>query len=117
MQDLDLMIFLIVFQEMLGPLLWILVLLAVAGITAFVTLVIKDKGISAQRLVLAQVAGLIGGAVALVLMAEASSSGFTDAGGPVDWFLIALVFGAGLIGTTILIYAITGWSARCRQHA
>ena len=33
---------------------------------------------------------------------------FTDAGGPADWFLIALVFGVGLAGTTILIYALAG---------
>ena len=42
-------------------------------------------------------------------MAKVSSSGFTDAGGPADWFLIALVFGAGLVGTVILVYSVMGW--------
>ena len=47
--------------------------------------------------------------LALVLMAKVSSSGFTDAGGPADWFLIALVFGLGLVGTAILVYTAIGW--------
>jgi hypothetical protein len=38
-----------------------------------------------------------------------SSSGFTDAGGPADWFLIALVYGVGAVATTILAYAVMGW--------
>ncbi len=38
----------------------------------------------------AQAIGLLGGALALVVMAKVLSSGFTDAGGPADWFLIAL---------------------------
>ena len=42
-------------------------------------------------------------------MAKVSSSGFTDAGGPADWFLIALVFGLGLVGATILVYTVAGW--------
>ena len=58
------------------------------------------------------VLGLLAGCLALVLMAKVSSSGFTDAGGPADWFLIALVFGLGLAGTTILIYTLLGWRSR-----
>ena len=54
--------------------------------------------------------GLLGGAVALVIMAKVSSSGFTDAGGPADWFLIALVYGVGAVGTTVLAYAVMGWT-------
>lgn len=111
MKAFDPIMFLAVFQEMLGPLLWVLVLLAVFGVGAFVALVVKERGIVSRRLVRAELVGLVGGALSLVLMAKVSSSGFTDAGGPVDWFLIALVFGVGLAGTTILVYALAGWSA------
>jgi hypothetical protein len=111
MKDLDPWILIAVFQEMLGPLLWVLLLLAVGGVAAFVGIVLKEKGIVSRRLVRAELAGLVGGALSLVLMARVSSSGFTDAGGPADWFLIALVFGVGLAGTTILIYAVAGWIA------
>lgn len=109
MKDLDPLVFLAVFQEMLGPLLWLLVLLAVGGTLAFVLLLVREKGIVARRLVRAELAGLFGGVLALILMAKVSSSGFTDAGGPADWFLIALVFGLGLIGTSIIVYAFMGW--------
>ncbi|PTD97008.1 DUF5368 domain-containing protein [Pseudothauera lacus] len=111
MKELDPWIFLAVFQEMLGPLLWVLILAAVLGIAAFVAVLLKERKIVSRRLVRAELVGLVGGALALVLMAKVSSSGFTDAGGPADWFLIALVFGVGLAVTTILIYAVAGWKA------
>ncbi|MDP2881042.1 MAG: DUF5368 domain-containing protein [Azonexus sp.] len=109
MKEFDPLIFLVVFQEMLGPLLWLLILLAVGGTLAFLRLLIKEKGIVARRLVRAELAGLGGGVLALILMAKVSSSGFTDAGGPADWFLIALVFGMGLIGSAIVVYSFLGW--------
>ena len=109
MKELDPLVFLAVFQEMLGPLLWVLILLIVLGTLAFVGLLLKEKTINSRRLVRAELAGLVGGALALVLMAKVSSSGFTDAGGPADWFLIALVFDLGLAGTAILVYTFMGW--------
>ncbi|WP_374326554.1 DUF5368 domain-containing protein [Azonexus sp.] len=109
MKELDPLVFLAVFQEMLGPLLWLMLLVIIAGTAAFVALLAKEKGINSKRLVRAELSGLLGGVLALVLMAKVSSSGFTDAGGPADWFLIALVFGLGLIGTAILVYTVIGW--------
>jgi len=112
MKELDLLTLVAVFQEMLGVWLWILVVIAIAGIAAFVALLTREGGLNARRLVQAELAGLLGGVLALVIMAKVSSSGFTDAGGPADWFLIALVFGAGLIGTVILVYAALGFGCR-----
>ena len=109
MKELDPLVFLAVFQEMLGPLLWLMIVVIVAGTAAFLALLLREKTINSRRLVRAELAGLVGGALALVLMAKVSSSGFTDAGGPADWFLIALVFGLGLIGTAILVYTVLGW--------
>jgi len=109
MKELDLMVFLAVFQEMLGPMLWVMLLAAVLGVVAFVALLLREGGIVSRRLVRAELLGLLGGVVALVIMAKVSSSGFTDAGGPADWFLIALVYGVGLVATTILTYALMGW--------
>lgn len=109
MKELDPMILLAVFHEMLGALLWVLLATAIGGMVAFVALIVRERRIVSRRLVRAELAGLVGGALSLVLMAKVSSSGFTDAGGPADWFLIALVFGVGLAGTTILGYAVAGW--------
>jgi hypothetical protein len=110
MKELDPLVFLAVFQEMLGPMLWVLALASGAATVAFVMLLVREKGIVSSRLVKAEIAGIFGGGLALALMVKVSSSGFTDAGGPADWFLIGLVYGAGLIGTIILVYAIAGWA-------
>ncbi|HRP97083.1 MAG TPA: DUF5368 domain-containing protein [Rhodocyclaceae bacterium] len=117
MKELDPMILLAVFQEMLGALLWVLLATAVGGIVAFIALIVRERRIVSRRLVRAELAGLVGGALSLVLMAKVSSSGFTDAGGPADWFLIALVFGAGLVGTTIIGYAAAGWLVQLARGA
>lgn len=109
MKELDPMVFLAVFQEMLGPLLWLMLLVIIVGTAAFAALLVKEKGIQSRRLVRSELIGILGGGLALVLMAKVSSSGFTDAGGPADWFLIALVFGLGLAGTAILVYTVLGW--------
>ena len=117
MKELDPLILLAVFHEMLGFLLWLMFAVVVIGLVAFVALLLREKGLMSRRLVQAELLGLVGGVLALVLMAQVSSSGFTDAGGPADWFLIAVVFGAGLIGTTILAYTAIGWSVVLRSAA
>lgn len=117
MKDLDPVILLAVFQEMLGPLLWLLLAVTALGLLAFAALLILERGLVSRRLVQSQALGLIGGGLALVLMAKVSSSGFTDAGGPIDWILIALVFGLGLISATILVYTAAGWWTVGRRPA
>lgn len=109
MKDLDPLVLYYVFVEMMGPvLLWSLVLTAVLGLATFFRVLLRERGISSQRLVRSEIIGLFGGCGALVLMAHITVSGFTDAGGPVDWLLVGLIWGFGLIGTTILSYAILG---------
>ncbi len=120
MKELDLLTFWYVFQEMLGaPLLWLLIVLIVGGTTAFVLLLVRERTIVARRLVGSQAVGLLGGVLALVLMAKVSASGFSDAGGPVDWLLIVLVFALGAVGTAVLVYTAAGYAAwkcpRCQK--
>lgn len=115
MKELDPWIMLAIMREMLGPLLWLLLGVAVIGLAAFLALLLRERRLDARRVVLSQLIGLAGGALALVLMARVSSSGFTDAGGPIDWILIALVFSAGLVGTAILAYTAMGFCPRCRK--
>ena len=116
MKELDPLVFWDVFQELLGaPLLWLMLVVILAGTAAFFALLLKERKIDSRRLVRAEFVGVAGGCLALVLMAKVSSSGFTDAGGPADWFLIALVFGLGLAGTTILMYTLFGWRSRLQR--
>lgn len=116
MQSMDPMMFLAVFQEMLGPLLWVILFVVITGTVAFVALLVKEKHIVSKRLLISEIVGVIGGVLALVLMVKVSSSGFTDAAGPIDWLVIASVFGLGLVGSTILSYTLGGWYSQ-RTHA
>ncbi len=110
MKELDFLSIISVFQEMLGPLLWILLAIIIFGTSAFIALLLFERKVESNRMVRSQAGGILGGILALIIMAKVSSSGFTDAGGPADWFLIALVFGLGFIGATIILYTIAGWS-------
>ena len=112
MKELDPLVFVAVFQEMLGVWLWVIVLSVAVGMVALVLLLARERKVVSRRLVVSEVLGLLGGGLALVIMAKVSSSGFTDAGGPADWFLIALVYGAGLLVTTALVYTALGWMRR-----
>lgn len=109
MKELDPLVFLSVFQEMLGFWLWLLLLAGALCAVAFLALLVRERQLVSRRLIHAELLGLLGGGVASVLMAKVSSSGFTDAGGPTDWFLIALVYGAGLMATIVLAYTAIGW--------
>jgi len=108
-QDLDPGVMLAVFLEMMGIWFWILGALALAGLTGFSWIIVRERGLSSGRLVRSQAFALLAGAAALVLMAHVTKSGFTDAGGPIDWLLIVAIFAGGWIGGTILIYALAGW--------
>lgn len=114
MQDLDLATLVSVFLEMMGPLFWLLLVLAVAGIAGFVTVLLREGELKGSRLVRSELIGLAGGFAALAIMAWVTVSGFTDAGGPVDWLLIGIIWGIGLAGTTILAYAVQGLMAVMR---
>jgi hypothetical protein len=109
MKELDPLVFLSVFQEMLGFWLWVMLAAGLIAALAFVALVVRERGIVSRRLVWSELVGVFGGGVALVIMARVSSSGFTDAGGPADWFLIALVYGVGLVASAVLVYTLLGW--------
>jgi len=108
MKSFDPLVFYYVFQEMLGMLLPLLVVLAVAGVLAFIAVLRHDGGLVSRRLVVSEAVGVAGGFAALALMAAVTLSGFTDAGGPVDWLLIGIIWGVGMVGTTILAYTAQG---------
>lgn len=112
MKDLDPMVFVAVFQEMLGPLLWVLVALAVFGVLAFLYVVARERKLVLRRFVWSEVAGFAGSVAALALMWGVTHSSVGDAGGPVDWLLIVAIFVAGWAGALVLAYAIGGLMAR-----
>jgi hypothetical protein len=112
MKELDPLILVAVFQEMLGPVLWLILAIIVVGTVGFLALLWRERKVAAQRLVWSEALGLFGGVMALVIMAEVSSSGYNDAGGPADWVLIAVVFAVGAVGAAVLSYTAMGWICR-----
>lgn len=108
MQELDPAVLVAVLLEMMGVWFWLLLLLALAGLGGFGWVVWRERSVSSGRVVRAQAFALLAGAGALVLMAHVTRSGFTDAGGPIDWLLIVMIFAGGWVGGTILLYAAIG---------
>jgi hypothetical protein len=107
MKELEIGVFVSVFVEMLGPLLFWLMVLAILAVTAaFVWVLIRDRGLDSRRLVRAQVVGIVGGIAAVLFMQWITNSGFRDIGGPVDLLLVALIFVLGAIGAAILAYTV-----------
>lgn len=109
MRELDPFVLFAVVQEMLGAWLWLLLALIALGTVAFIALLVRERRLISRRLMWSQAGGVAGGILALALMVEVSSSGYTDVGGPADWFLVALVFCLGLIGSAVVFYTISGW--------
>lgn len=109
MKELDPLILIAVFQEMLGPLLWLLIAIVVVGTAAFLGLLWRERKIMSRRLMWSEAIGLFGGLISLVIMARVSASGYSDAAGPADWMLIAAVFTIGAIGTAVIFYTLFGW--------
>ncbi len=115
MKELDPLVFLAVLHEMMGALLWLLAGLAVLSLATFAAVLLRERSVSSARLIRSEVVGVLGGFGALVLMAYVTVSGFTDAGGPIDWLLIAVIWGLGAAGTAIAAYAAQGLAVWLRQ--
>lgn len=108
MKDLDLATLIAVFQELLGWTLWPLILGAGLATLAFLFVLIRDRGVVPRRLVWAELLGLAGGVVAVLVMQRVTHSGFEDLGGPIDWLVVLGIFAAGAVGTAVFVYALSG---------
>lgn len=106
MKELDPAVFLSVFQEMLGPALWLLLALAGAIVIAFVLFLLRDGRLVSRRFLWSELAGIVGGIGAVLFMQAVTHSSFGDIGGPIDAILVALIWLTGAVGTTLLAYVV-----------
>ena len=106
MKELDPLVFVAVFQEMLGWLFWPLVAFIVLGALLIAVVIVHDRGVKARRLVLAELVGIAGGFAAIWLMLAVTNSQLGDLGGPIDWLLAAGIWLAGAIGATVAGYIV-----------
>jgi hypothetical protein len=104
MKDLDLFVFVAVFQEMLGPFLWIGLGAGVLLLVAFAWVLLRERSVGAARLAWSELVGLVGGVVAILVMQAVTHSGFADIGGPIDWVLVAAIWVAGFVIATMAAY-------------
>jgi hypothetical protein len=116
MKEFDPWVFVSVFQEMLGPALWLLVAIAVLIVIGFIVVVARDRGLSSRRLVWSEILGLLGGMAAVLVMQAITHSRLADIGGPVDVMLVALIWLAGAIGTAMLAYLALSLATAGRSH-
>lgn len=113
MKQLDPMVFVAVFQAMLGPFFWILTGLILIGALALVVVLRRDGGIHSRRLLRAEMIGLAGGFAAVALMLWTTASSPVDLlGGPIDWLLTIAIWFGGFIAATIASYVAISFTIR-----
>lgn len=112
MKELDLWVFVAVFEEMLGPWLWVALGGTAIALVAFAYVLLRDRGLHPRRLVWSELAAVVGGAAAVLIMQAVTHSGFSDIGGPIDWVLGIAIFAAGAVATLIASYAALGLFGR-----
>lgn len=108
MKDLDPTVFVAVFQEMLGPIFWPLIVFIVLGALALLVVLVRDRGLDSRRFVRAELVGIVGGFLGIWFMLAVTGSRITDIGGPIDWILVIGIWAAGAIGATITAYVLMG---------
>src|SRR5690625_239027 len=105
-----------VFYEMFGLWLCLLVVVTPLVLLALVALLVAERRIYGKRLAWGLLFGLVGGVVAEIIVVQASASGYADAGGPVDWVLIELIFLAGWFSALVVFYTLVGWWQHLRSR-
>jgi len=108
MKDLDILVFVAVFQEMLGALLWAGLAAVAVILLGFAWLLLRERGLRMARLAWAELAGLAGGVAAILVMQGVTHSRFADIGGPIDWVLVAGIWLAGFVLATLAGYLVLG---------
>ncbi len=114
MKDLDILVFVAVFQEMLGALLWAGLAAVAVILIGFAWMLLRERGLRMARLAWAELAGLVGGVAAILVMQRVTHSSFADIGGPIDWVLVAVIWLAGFVLATLAGYLVLGLLAARR---
>jgi apolipoprotein N-acyltransferase len=107
MKELTLQTLIAVFEEMFGRgLFWTMVALAGAITLAYLYVLIRDRAVSWRKFLAAQVAMPFGAVAAVIFVFWITRSHAADIGGPIDWFVVLGIAGAGAVGAAILVYTV-----------
>jgi apolipoprotein N-acyltransferase len=107
MKELTLQTLIAVFEEMFGRgLFWAMVAVAAVITLAYIYVLIRDRAVSWRKFLAAQVAMPFGAVAAVVFVFWVTRSHAGDIGGPIDWFVVLGIAGAGAVGAAILVYTV-----------
>ncbi|WP_420000909.1 DUF5368 family protein [Actinobacillus pleuropneumoniae] len=84
-------------------------MLAVILTVTLVILLIKEKGFHLKRLVQAEVVGLVGGFIGILVLFWLTQSGLSDIGAPIDAFALLGTYAVNFFGFAVLYYTVKGW--------
>lgn len=101
-------VFRAVFDEMLGPWLWVIIAGAIIAALAFLWVKVREGRIASRRLIWSELAGPVGGIAALATVLAVTNSRLADLGGSIERLLAVGTFVAGFVGVTLCVYAMLG---------
>lgn len=105
MQELTLETLIAVFEQMFGPVLfWVLVVAAFIISAAYIYVLIRDRRVSVRKFLWAQVTMPFGALLAICFVMFSTDSRLADLGGPIDWIVLLAIAVVGAIGSAILVY-------------
>ena len=107
-----------VLEEMFGPaLFWVMVVAAVLITIAFVYVIVRDRSLRSRWFLRAELLAPIGAIAAIWFVFVITESGFRDMGGPIDIVALILIGLAGGIGLTFLAYTVQAVTGGRRSEA
>lgn len=107
MQELTIETMLAVFEQMFGPVLfWVLLIACIVVTVAYAYVLIRDRAISMHKFLWAQLSMPVGAIVAVWIVMASTDSGFRDLGGPIDMIILLGIAVLGAIGCAILVYTL-----------
>jgi glucan phosphoethanolaminetransferase (alkaline phosphatase superfamily) len=107
MQDLTFTTLIAVFEEIFGRgLFWAMVVAAVLVTLAYLFVLIRDRAVSWQKFLFAQLSMPVGAVLAVWFVMVMTKSQLSDLGGPVDLIVFLGIAVAGAIGMAILVYTL-----------
>lgn len=107
MENPSLGMFLAVFEEMFGPVLFWAMVIAAAIITVlYLYVLIRDRAVSWRKFLLAQLSMPVGAVAAVVLLWQVTHSSLADVGGPIDVIVLLGVAAVGAVGMAIAVYTV-----------
>lgn len=107
MENASLGMFIAVFEEMFGKwLFWGLMAAAIIVTVLYFYVLIRDRGVSWRKFLLAQLSMPVGAVAALVFLWQITHSRLSDIGGPIDVIVLLGVAALGAVGMAVAVYTI-----------